>query len=218
MGDLKLRQDILNELEFEPSVNAAHVGVSVDNGIVTLTGHVSSYPEELAVVQAVQRVKGVRAIAQKLEVRLPKHMTMDDDEIAARAMDVLRWNTIVPSDAIQISVRDGRVTLTGNVYWHYQRKAAEQDVRKLSGVVGVDNHISIHPQAPAAYIAQQIEDALKRNAEVEAKAIRVTVQEGGKVLLEGNVRDWKEREVVEQAAFSAPGVIAVDNHLLIAVA
>lgn len=183
MRDLQLRQDILDELEFEPSLDAAHIGVSVDNGVITLTGHVSSYLEELAVVQAVRRVKGVRAIAQEIEVRLPKHMTMKDDEIAARAMDVLRWDTTVPSDSIQISVRDGWVALTGDVYWHYQRKAAEEDVRKLAGVVGVYNHIVINPQAPASYVAQQIKDALKRNAEVEAKAIRVTVQDGGKVLL-----------------------------------
>ncbi len=216
MNDLELQQHILDELEFEPSVNAAHIGVSVDNGVVTLTGHVSNYPEELAVVQAVQRVKGVRAIAQEIEVRLPRHETIKDDEIAARAMDVLRWNTTVPHDSIQISVRDAWVTLTGNVYWHYQRKAAEEDVRKLSGVVGVYNHINIHPLAPAPYIAQQIKDALVRNAAVEAEAIRVTVQDGGKVILEGSVRDLKERDVIEHVAFSAPGVTSVHNHLVIA--
>ncbi len=215
-SDLQLRRHILDELEFDPSVDAAHIGVAVESGVVTFTGHVSSYPEELAVVQAVQRVRNVRAIAQHIEVRLPRHMTMQDDEIAARAIDILRWDVTVPNESIHISVRNGVVTLTGEVYWHYQRKAAEESVRKLSGVVKVENHIGIKPVAPASYIAQQIENAFKRNAEVEAKAIRVTVQEGGKVLLEGNVCDCKECEVAEHVAWSAPGVSSVENHLVIA--
>ncbi len=215
-SDLQLQQHVYDELEFEPSVNAAHIGVSVDNGVVTLTGHVSSYPEQLAVVQAVQRVKGVRAIAQNMEVRLPRDVTTKDDEIAAQAIDVLRWDITVPDDRIHISVRNGVVTLSGEVYWHYQRKGAEESVRKLRGVVGVENQIAIKPQAPATYIRQEIENALKRNAEIEAKAIRVTVQEGGKVLLEGNVRDFKERDAVERIALRAPGITSVDNHLAIA--
>jgi osmotically-inducible protein OsmY len=215
MDDLQLRQNILDELEFDPSVNAAHIGVIVDNGVVTITGHVCSYLEELAVVRAVQGVKGVRAIAQEIEVRLPKHVAIADDEIAAHALNVLRLDSIVPIENIQIAVRDGRITLTGEVCWHFQRKAAEEDVCKLAGVAGVFNHIKIHPVAPAGYVSQQIEDALKRSAEIEAKGIKVKVDEAGKAVVEGSVRHWKERDAVERAVLSAPGITAVENRIMI---
>jgi osmotically-inducible protein OsmY len=212
--DLKLRQDILDELEFDPCVNAAHIGVAVDNDVVILSGHVSNYLEELAVMQAVNRVKGVHAIAQEIEVRLPRHTTIADDEIAARAIDVLRWNSQVPSDSVQITVHQGRVTLTGDVFWHYQRQAAEDDVSKLHGVVEVRNHIEIKTQTQAADVQEKIERALKRSAEVEAKAIHVSVRDGW-VLLEGHVRDWKERDAIERAALSAPGIKSVEDRLVI---
>ena len=215
MSELQLRQDILDELEFEPRVSAAHIGVAVENQVVTLTGHVSSYDEKLQAVQAVRRVKGVRAIAEEIEVRFLNDKKTSDDEIAKRAVDILGWDTVVPSGSIQITVRDGWVTLTGDVDWYYQKTAAGDDVRKLSGVRGVINNIAIKPRVQAHDVKRKIEDALKRNAEVEAKAIRITVQDGNKVLLEGKVRNWDERYAVESAAWSTSGVNSVEDRLAI---
>lgn len=217
MNDLQLRKDVLDELEFEPRVNAALIGVAVERGAVTLTGHVSTYPEKLAAVKAVRRVKGVRAIADEIEVRfLGDKKAIPDDEIAKCAMDIVGWDTLLPSGAIQITVREGRVTLTGNVEWYYQLKAAEEDVRKLPGVRGVTNSIAITPRVEAQDVKQKIEDALKRHAEVRAKGIKVTVQDGDKVLLEGKVANWDEWSAVENAAWSVPGVKTVEDRLAMA--
>src|SRR5579883_3242924 len=120
-SDLQLRQDVLDELDFEPAVNAAHIGVAVADGVVTLSGHVGSYAEKLAAESAARRVKGVRAIAQEIEVRYPSDKKTADDEIAARILSLLRWNTVVPADSIQVRVQDGWVTLTGQVDWQFQR-------------------------------------------------------------------------------------------------
>jgi len=214
MSNKQLRQDILDELDFEPSVNATNIGVAVDNGVVTLNGHVSSYAEKIATEQAVRRVKGVRAIAQELEVRYPSERKTADDEIAKRALDILRWS-LVSSEAIKLTVHSGLITLSGEMEWQYQKKAAEDAVRKLSGIVGVINNIKIKPQVSVSDLKQKIEDALKRSAEVEARAIRITVRDGGNILLEGKVHDWMERDVVENAAWSAPGVTVVEDRLTI---
>ena len=218
MNDLQLRKDVLDELEFEPRVNAASIGVAVERGAVTLTGHVSTYPEKLAAVKAVRRVKGVRAIADEIEVRfLGDRKAIPDDEIARCAMDIVGWDTLLPSGAIQIIVRDGWITLTGNVEWYYyQLKAAEEDVRKLPGVRGVTNNIAIAPRVEAQDVKRKIEDALKRHAEVGAKGISITVQDGDKVLLEGKVQNWDERSAVENAAWSIPGVKRVEDRLAMA--
>jgi osmotically-inducible protein OsmY len=129
MTDLQLRQDVLEELEYEPSVPAAHIGVAVDKGVVILSGHVSNYAEKTAAIAAVQRLKGVHAIADEIEVRFPSDKKISDDEIAKRAIDILGWNTMVPSGSIQVRIRDGLVTLSGSVEWYYQNKVAEEDVR-----------------------------------------------------------------------------------------
>jgi osmotically-inducible protein OsmY len=212
MGDKQLRQDVLAELEYEPSIDAAHIGVAVDHGVVTLSGHVSSYLEKLAAEGAVKRVKGVRAIAEEIEIRLPHDKKTSDDEIARRALDILHWDTRVPDGVIGIKVQDGTVTLAGTVDWQYQRQAAEDDIRKLSGVAGVINQVTIASRAEASDVQKRIEEALKRNAEVEAKAIRVTVQ-GGKVMLDGKVQSFEERKAAERAAWSAPGVQTVEDRL-----
>jgi osmotically-inducible protein OsmY len=213
MGELQLRQDVLDELEFEPSVNSAHIGVAVERGVVTLSGHVGSYAEKMAAMAAARRVKGVRAIADEIEVRYPSAKKTSDDEIAKRAIDILGWDTTVPSASIQVIVRDGWVTLSGKVDWYYQKKAAEDDVRKLSGVRGVINNIEIRPHVKAEDVKRKIEDALKRHAEVEAKGIQVTVLDNDKVILEGKVDTWDERYAVETAAWSAPGVKSVEDRL-----
>jgi osmotically-inducible protein OsmY len=216
MDDLQVRQNVLDELEFEPSIDAAKIGVTVDDGVVTLTGHVSSYFEKLAAERAVRRIKGVRAIAQEIEVSYSGAKQNIDDEIAKQVLSVLKWSVIVPSDAVKITVQKGVVTLTGEVGWQYQRKAAEDAIRKLSGIVGVINNISLKPAVCVSDIKKKIEGALARRAHKEADAIKVTVRDGNKVSLEGKVDNWDEREAVEDAAWSIAGVQSVDDRLTIA--
>lgn len=214
MTDRTLREDIVNELDFEPRVNAAHIGVIVEKGIVTLSGHVSSYLEKVAAEDAVRRVKGVRAIATEIGVRYPFEKKTADDEIARRAVDILAWDATVPRNAVKITVHEGRVTLSGDVNWQFERKAAEDQIRKLSGVNAIVNNIRLKPSVKPADVRIRIENALKRNAEVEADAIHVSV-DGGTVALDGVVHDWAERDAAERAAWSAPGVTAVNDRLTI---
>jgi osmotically-inducible protein OsmY len=213
---MALRQDIIEELDFEPSVNAAHIGVAVDSGVVTLSGHACSYAEKLAAEQAAKRVKGVRAIAQEIEVRYPNDLKTADDEIAKRAVNILAWSAVVPKDAVQVKVQDGWVTLSGKLDWQFQRTAAETEIRRLSGVAGVINSITIKSHVQSADVKRKIEDALKRSAEVEAQSIRVSLLGDGKVALDGEVHDWQERDAVSLAAWSAPGVVSVEDRLTIA--
>jgi len=215
MDSSQLRQNVIDELEFEPSINAANIGVAAENGVVTLTGHVSSYAEKLAAERTAREVKGVRAIAQEIEVRYPFDKKTADDEIAKRAVDILKWDAMTPPGSLKVTVQKGWVTLIGDVDWQYQRKAAEDAVRKLSGVTGVFNNISLRPAVHAGDVKKQIEDALARRAKVEAGAIRVSVRDGNKVSLEGVVESWDEKEAVESAAWSVAGVQSVDDRLTI---
>jgi hyperosmotically inducible protein len=215
MNELRLRDDILDELAYEPIVDPAHIGVAVDQDVVTLTGDVGSYAQKLAAISAVRRVKGVHGIADEIEVRYSSDAETSDDEIARRAINVLSWDSVVPSNAIQVTVRDGLVTLTGKVNWYYQKSSAERDVRKLAGVRAVVNNIEIEPHAKANDVKRKVEAALKRHAEIEAKDIIVTVRDDDEVLLEGKVRNWEERFAVENAAWSAPGVKNVSDRLTI---
>jgi osmotically-inducible protein OsmY len=214
MSDITLRQNILDELEFEPSIDAANIGVAVDGGVVTLTGHVGSYAEKVAAERVVLHVKGVRAVAQEIEVRYPESKKTADDEIAKRALNIIAWDTTIPDDKIQVKVQNGLITLSGEVKWNFEKIAAENAVRKLSGVVGVVNLITVHPHVDALNVKHRIEEALKRNAEVDAGGISVGVS-GGKVTLEGKVRAWHERDVAERAAWAAPGVTTVEDRLTI---
>ncbi|GAC1043178.1 BON domain-containing protein [Rhizobium sp. No.120] len=214
MDDLSLRQDVIDELQFEPSVDAANIGVSVENGVVTLSGHVGSYAEKLAAESATRRVRGVRAIAEEIEVRYAGRKMHADDEIASRALDIIEWDTALPDGAIDVRVQHGWVTLSGEVPWHFQRMAAENAVKKLGGVTGVSNLLTIRPSALIADIKGRIEGALRRNAEVEANRIRVDVTEG-RVALEGAVHAWSERSAAERAVWSVPGVVTVENRLTI---
>jgi len=215
MNDSTLRQMVIDELEFEPSVDAAHIGVAVDHGVVMLTGHVCSYAEKIAVEHAVQRVKGVAGIAEEIEVRYPGSHSIADDEVVKRCLDVLAWDSFGLKDAVQVKVEKGWVELTGKVKWHYEREAAETSIRKLSGVVGVCNLIEVKAHVRGDDIKKRIEDALKRNAAIEAHDIRVVVDED-KVTLEGKVQAWNERVVAERAAWSAPGVNAVIDNIRLA--
>lgn len=213
MSDLQLRQNILDELEWEPSIDAADIGVAVENGVITLTGHVGSYAEKLMAEGIVKRFRGVKAIAQEIEVRLT-YAGDADDEIARRALNVLSWDVSVPKDAIQVKVEKGWLTLSGEVDWNFQRSAAVDDVRKLSGVMGVSNLMHIKSRVQVPDLKKRIEDALKRCAELEAKTIRVSVKDG-EVTLEGRVRAWSERDALESAVWGAPGVKAVKDRVTI---
>ena len=213
MTDSQLRKDIIEELEFDPSFSGEHIGVAVDRGVVTLGGHVNSYAEKLAAIAAARRVKGVHAIAENIEVHCSYEKKTADDQIAKRAYDILKWDVFVPPNAVDVLVHDGWITLSGNVSWHFERRSAEDDVRKLSGVRGISNMIAIKPHVDSANVKSKIDSALKRHAEVEANTIKVTVQNGNKVVLEGAVGSWGERRAVEDAAWSAPGVVSVEDRL-----
>jgi osmotically-inducible protein OsmY len=211
--DSQLQQDVLDELDFEPSVSAAHIGVTAKNGVVTLSGHAGSYAEKVAAEEAARRVNGVHAIAQEIEVRYPGDKKTADDEIAARALSIMKWNAVVPYNAVQVKVQDGWVTLLGEVDWQFQRVAAESGIRRLSGVAGVLNEITLKPRPEPLDVKRKIEEALRRSAEVEAKSIQVTSLGDGKVALEGKVHDWQERDAVKRAAWSTAGVSAIEDRL-----
>ena len=202
---------MIAELEFDPSFEGTHIGVAVDKGVVTLSGYVGSYAEKLAAVNAAKRVKSVHAIADEIEVRYPYQPKIEDDQIAKRAVDILKWNSTVSSHQIDVVVETGWITLTGEVDWQFEKKAAEECVRKLSGVTGVTNKIALKPRVTAADVKANIEAALKRQAELDARAIRVSVTGGDHVVLEGRVDNWSERRAAEDAAWSAPGVMSVDD-------
>jgi osmotically-inducible protein OsmY len=214
MNDKRLRQLVAEELDFEPSVDAAHIGVAVEQGIVTLSGHAGSYAEKMAAEQAVRRVKGVRGIAEGIEVRYAADKKEADDQIVQRALAIIGWDTQIPKDAVTVMVQKGWVTLAGTVDWNFQRVAAEAAVRKLSGVIGVTNQISVKPHVEMADVKKRITEALKRSASVEAEGIRIEV-EGGKVRLEGKIKAGYERDLAAHAAWSVPGVRTVEDHLVV---
>jgi osmotically-inducible protein OsmY len=214
MSDKWLRQSIIDELDFDPAVSGAHIGVAVDAGVVTLSGHVGSYAEKIAAERAVQRVKGVRAIAEEIEVRYPSDKKMADDQIAKRALDILAWNITIPKDKIQVKVQDGWVTLSGDVDWNFQKTDAQRLVRRLSGVIGISNSINVKPRVAADDVKGRIEKALKRSAELDANSISVTAS-GGKVTLEGRVKAWYERDLAERTAWAVPGVTFVEDRIQI---
>ena len=214
MTDRQLRLDIIDELDFEPSIDAADIGVAVDQGVVTLTGHVRSYSDKITTLDIVEDVVGVRAIADEIEVRpIGAHITADD-EIAKRVANSLRWNTSVPEDKIHVTVAKGRVTLEGDVEWRYQSHAAERAIGRLMGVTGINNHLKVRPSVKATYVSERIKKTLVRDAELDASGIRVLVHDGT-VTLEGKVRHLGERKSAERAAWSAPGVTNVVDHLAV---
>jgi osmotically-inducible protein OsmY len=217
MTDLELKKSVEAELNWEPSVNAAEIGVAVKDGVVTLTGRVDSYWEKVAAERAVARVAGVRAVANELEIHLPFSNERTDEDIARAAVNRLGWSVSVPRDRIKVKVSKGWLTLEGTVDWQYQKTAAEEAVRNLVGVKGVLNHIEVKPQVSKTEVKSAIEAALKRSAEVDAN--RITVEsDGDKVILRGTVRSWFEREEAERAAWRAPGVRSVDNRITIGIA
>lgn len=213
MDDKAVKRRVEDELQFQPSVDAAHIGVSVQNGIVHVDGRVSSFAQKAAVESAVTRVKGVRGYVEDMIVQ-PHGDLYSDDAIAGHVANVLEWDSLLPKAAVKVKVEAGWVTLSGDVEWAYQRISAEGGLRRLQGVRGVTNLITIKPRIQASDIKQRIEQALERQAEIEAHGITITV-DGGKVRLDGKVRAWRERDVIERAAWAAPGVTGVDDRLTV---
>lgn len=212
--DAQLQADVLEELRWEPSVKETDVGVSVKDGVVTLSGYVESYAEKYAAERAAERVSGVRAIADDLRVHLPLSRERTDPDIAQAAASALDWDIEVP-DGIQVKVENGWLTLKGQVEWQFQKRAAERAVRNLTGVRGVANLIIVKPRVASTFeVTQKIKDALRRSAESDASGITVEA-ENGKVILKGTVRSWAERADAERAAWGAPGVTDVDDRIII---
>ena len=214
MTDQSLKQSVLDELNWEPSVKAAHIGVTARNGVVTLTGHVESYAEKWAAERSAERVTGVKAIAEKLDVRYPSTLDHGDELLARRALELLSWDVFVPKDKVKVKIEKGWVTLTGAVDYYFQKHNAESGIRKLHGVMGVSNEITIKPSVETSNVRGNIKSALSRYAQLEADRISVAA-DGGHVTLTGHVDSFHERNLAATTAWSAPGVTHVENLLTV---
>ena len=211
-SDQEIRRDVERELSWEPSIDDRRIGVAVLDGIVTLSGEVSSYAEKWKAERVAERVEGVRGVVNEVEVKIESDYS--DVDIAKWAADAMKWNVMVPSDKVKIKVEKGWVTLTGEVSWDFQRRAAERAVRNLPGVRGISNLIKVQPRVEPKEVKQRIEETFKREAVIDASNISVEVS-GGEVTLTGKVRSWVERHEAEKAAWSAPGVTTVHNNIVV---
>lgn len=211
--DQEIQADVMAELRWDPSVPATEIGVVVKDGVVTLTGTVDSYMKKWRAEEVAHRVNGVIAVANEIQVRWLGERT--DSDIAAAAVHALTWNSAIPQDKVHVTVDHGWITLKGEVEWQYQRQEAERAVRRLLGVKGVSNLITVKPAATPSDLKKRIQDALVRNAQIDANGITVEV-EGSKTILRGKVRSWAEREEAERVAWLAPGITSVDNRITLA--
>ena len=212
--DTQLQKDVIDELRWEPRVNDAEIAVSAKDGVVTLTGSVDTFAQKYVAERAVERVTGVRAVADDLAVKVFGPHERTDTEIAHAALNALRWDTEVPDEKLTVKVEHGWVTLKGEAEWNYQKTAAERDLRYLAGVKGISNLITVKPRASATEVKAKIEAALKRSAELDANQITVETADGS-VTLKGTVRSWPERSDAERAAWAAPGVKEVHDRLVV---
>lgn len=215
--DTQLLRDVHDQLAWEPSVRDDEIGVAVKDGVVTLSGHVPSYADKYIAIYAVERVVGVKALADEMQVNLPSAHQRTDTELAHAAVNVMEWNVQVPDDRVRVTVRDGWITLEGEVEWQYQRAAAERCLHDLKGVRGVTNLIAMKPErVSASDVTETIKDTLRRSADRAADGITVETHEGA-VTLKGVVRSFAERRDAERAAWNAPGVTKVDDRLIVGV-
>lgn len=212
--DSQLQHDVMAELEWEPAVDHADIGVAVNDGVVTLSGYVKNFTEKLAAEKAVRRVAGVRAIAEEIKVRLASDSKLADHEIAKRILDMIAWTVSIPNDTVKVKVEHGWVTLSGTVDWFFQSNEARKAAAKVSGVVGVSNLIEVRQHPAPADVKDRIVSAFKRQADLDAAAVTV-ITDGGTVKLSGKVHAWNERSIAERAAWSAPGVTKVEDHLTV---
>jgi len=212
--DEQIQADVLEELKWDTRVRPNEIGVAVKDGIVTLTGWVDSYLKKIAAEEAAHRVRGVKAVANDIEVRLPTSSERTDADLAKAALNALEWEAAIPADKLDVTVSKGWVTLKGEVEYGFQKRLAERVVERLSGVKGVTNLITVKPRLSPEDLKQNIEKALVRNAETDARRITVEV-EGSKVILRGTVRSYAEKKAAEDAAWAAPGVSEVENRIVI---
>ena len=215
ISDAVLKQDVEEELAWRPDIDSDHIGITTNNGIVTLRGYVPTYVEKHAAEAAVKRVAGVRGVVESLQVYLAGSNPTEDEELAKRVINSLDWISLVPRQSMSGTVEGGWVSLSGEVSWQYQKSAAENAVRRLYGVVGVINNVTIKHQSQPTDITQRIENALKRSAELDSKSIQVAVVDGT-VTLEGIVDSCTARDQAERAVWAAPGVIEVHDNLRVA--
>jgi len=210
--DRELQESVMAELGWEPSIDAAHVGVVAIAGVVTLTGHVQTFPQKVAAERAAARVKGVKAVNEEIVVKLPHDIRRGDESIAGAAIERLAWDVSVPHDAVEIKVENGCVTLNGEVDWQFQKEATAQAVRTLIGVVGVLNQIEVKPTVHADDVGQNITRALHRSWFYDPNTISISAQ-GGKITLTGQVTTWNARDLAGATAWSAPGATYVENQI-----
>ena len=211
-SDEEIQRDVLEELKWDARVRPNEIGVAVKDGVVTLTGWVDSYLKKLAAEEDAYHVPGVKAVVNDIEVRLPGSAQRTDPDLAKAVLDALKWDAGIPTDKIQVTVDHGWVTLKGEVEYYFQKRDAERAVERLSGVRGVTNLLVVRTQPTPSDLKEQIEKALVRNAEIDARRITVEVQ-GSKVILRGTVSSYAEKKAAEETAWSAPGVTEVDNRI-----